>query len=226
VTLTDELPDGVASWQLTDDGGGIDKSVGDTVIVEGLALLPKQAVDVVLELVVDEVADLTEIVNVAELAGDGGPVQLMAPALVVRRDGDADGVFDGDDNCPEAANADQADADRDGVGDTCEAAGTGGEASSGEASGSSSAGSSGEVGTGAGEVGTGTGGGTGAGAGTGGADSDTPTGGGGGGSTAADASSTGASAGVDGDGGCGCRSVPAPAGGLSLLLLLLRRRRD
>lgn len=225
VTLTDELPDGVASWQLIDDGGGIDKSVGDTVIVEGLALLPKQAVDVVLELVIDEVADLTEIVNVAGLDGDGGPVQLIAPALVVRRDGDADGVFDGDDNCPEAANADQADADRDGVGDACEAAGTGGEASSGEASGSSG-GSSGEPGTGAGEVGTGTGGGTGTGAGTGGADSDTPTGGAGsGGGTAADASSTGASAGVDGDGGCGCRGVPAPAGGLSLLLLLLLRRR-
>ncbi|MBI1948156.1 MAG: thrombospondin type 3 repeat-containing protein [Deltaproteobacteria bacterium] len=35
-------------------------------------------------------------------------------------DDDADGVADGDDNCPVAGNADQADADGDGVGDACD----------------------------------------------------------------------------------------------------------
>lgn len=35
-------------------------------------------------------------------------------------DGDADGVADGDDNCPEHANPDQADFDVDGVGDVCD----------------------------------------------------------------------------------------------------------
>ena len=35
-------------------------------------------------------------------------------------DGDGDGVADGDDNCPDDANADQADADQDGVGDVCD----------------------------------------------------------------------------------------------------------
>ncbi|ANM31351.1 hypothetical protein ABI59_19885 [Acidobacteria bacterium Mor1] len=35
-------------------------------------------------------------------------------------DGDSDGVLDIDDNCPAAANADQADADLDGIGDACE----------------------------------------------------------------------------------------------------------
>ena len=35
-------------------------------------------------------------------------------------DRDGDGVFDGDDNCPDTPNADQADADGDGVGDVCD----------------------------------------------------------------------------------------------------------
>ncbi|MHC4837042.1 MAG: hypothetical protein ACYTF3_02480, partial [Planctomycetota bacterium] len=34
-------------------------------------------------------------------------------------DGDGDGHLDCDDNCPDVANADQADADVDGVGDAC-----------------------------------------------------------------------------------------------------------
>ncbi len=34
-------------------------------------------------------------------------------------DGDGDGVPDGDDNCPNVANQDQADGDSDGVGDAC-----------------------------------------------------------------------------------------------------------
>lgn len=36
-------------------------------------------------------------------------------------DADEDGVCDGDDNCPQAANADQADGDSDGLGDSCDA---------------------------------------------------------------------------------------------------------
>ena len=40
-------------------------------------------------------------------------------------DGDGDGVPDVTDNCAAVANADQADADKDGVGDLCEPAPTG-----------------------------------------------------------------------------------------------------
>ncbi len=48
---------------------------------------------------------------------DGRPDYLDAPGL----DRDGDGVDDDDDNCPDDENADQADADEDGIGDACEA---------------------------------------------------------------------------------------------------------
>jgi uncharacterized repeat protein (TIGR01451 family) len=67
VTLSDEIPAGAASWQLIDDGGGTDKSVGDTLVIEGLALAPGQTVEVVLEIVLADLPDLTPILNTAEL---------------------------------------------------------------------------------------------------------------------------------------------------------------
>lgn len=53
--------------------------------------------------------------NVAPASGSG---------VVAGPDGDGDGVPDGDDVCPAVANADQRDADRDGVGDACASAPT------------------------------------------------------------------------------------------------------
>lgn len=41
-------------------------------------------------------------------------------ALATSLDGDGDGVRDGNDNCPDAANASQTDADGDGLGDPCD----------------------------------------------------------------------------------------------------------
>jgi len=227
VTLSDEIPAGAASWQLIDDGGGTDKSVGNTLVLESLVLLPKQAVDVVLEVVLADLPDLTPIVNTAELAGDGGPVELVAPELLLRRDGDSDGHFDSEDNCPELANPDQADGDMDGLGDACEAIGgssSGGDVSSGEVGGSSSAGEG--TGATAGD-GSGTGGATG----TGGDDTSAPTGGGPGGvdvtggvDTGTDTGGQDTASGVD-DGGCGCRGAGPSAGAWLLLLGLGARRR-
>ncbi len=224
VTLTDEIPAGAASWQLIDDGGGADKSAGDTLLIEDLALLPKQSLEVVLEIVLADLPDQTVILNVAELAGDGGPVQLVAPELLLRRDGDGDGILDSDDNCPELANPEQADADKDGLGDACEVS----EGSSGGEGSGSGAGE--ETGATTGEAGTGTGVG---GSGTGGGDSDTPTSGGtgggpattGGAGTETSTSGTDGAGGV-GDDGCGCRGGDATATApLWLLALGLRRRR-
>ena len=48
--------------------------------------------------------------------GDGGPV----PDIGGGEDGDADGIADGQDNCPEVPNPDQADFDMDGEGDACD----------------------------------------------------------------------------------------------------------
>src|SRR4051794_26841882 len=52
------------------------------------------------------------------LASPGDCKGFGAVALITR-DTDDDGVFDASDNCPDAANADQADADGDGIGDAC-----------------------------------------------------------------------------------------------------------
>ncbi|MPZ99445.1 MAG: hypothetical protein GEU80_08935 [Dehalococcoidia bacterium] len=47
-------------------------------------------------------------------------VSLTGEPIAVVVDGDEDGVADADDNCPAAANADQADLDEDGLGDLCD----------------------------------------------------------------------------------------------------------
>ncbi|MCC6558011.1 MAG: DNRLRE domain-containing protein [Polyangiaceae bacterium] len=52
--------------------------------------------------------------------GAGYTVTSTAEVVCGCDDADGDGVCDGDDNCPEAANPDQADSDGDGIGDACE----------------------------------------------------------------------------------------------------------
>ena len=248
ITVTDPIPPEAASWVLVDDGGGTDMSGADTLIVAGVGLQPLQKADIVLEVVIAEVPDLTPVNNTAALDGDGGPAEIVAPVLIVRRDGDADGKFDSEDNCPDVANPDQADDDMNGLGDACELVDTtsetgdessgGGETNppmtGGETIGSTESGSSGGGETGGGEtagetgVATGTGGG-----GTGGDPSgEVPTGSGltgddedasGGGSSGGSSGSDTATS-ADG-GGCGCNGT-GPIGGVwALGLLGLRRRR-
>lgn len=54
------------------------------------------------------------------IAGTGYPEQGQASVTCVLFDSDNDGIADALDNCPNTANADQADADNDGVGDACD----------------------------------------------------------------------------------------------------------
>lgn len=154
-------------------------------------------------------------------------------------DDDDDGVVDDDDNCEKAANADQADNDRDGLGNVCDSTpdGAGGGTGGG---GTDTGGGNTDTGNGGGGTDTGNGG--------GGTDTDTGNGGGtdSGGST--DSAVTDDTAGVDGvgddalsaeeaakltyQGNCGC-ATPATApssGGLlavgaALVGFLARRRK-
>lgn len=250
VTLTDEIPAEASSWALVDDGGGTDMSVGNTVVVADLTLLPGQQTDVVIDVVLADVPDLTPMNNTAALAGDGGDVLLVAPEIVVRRDGDADKVFDSVDNCPETANPLQEDADMNGVGDACEAAGstgestgestggtatTGGETTGGEATGGETTSTSNPTNaeTGATSEATITATGTGGGSAEGGEDSsggpsptsgETPTGGGEAGASGGGESTGSDTAGASDD-GCGCRGTNVTGGAWLLLLGLGRRRR-
>ena len=241
VMVTDEIPTEAASWTLTDAGGGMDKSMGDTLVVDGITLVPTQATDVVFEIVLDSVPDKTSIIDTAELDEGDSIVELIAPELIVRVDSDGDTKFDADDNCPEVPNTDQADEDGDGVGDLCE----GVESDSGATDGTGSASVTDTAPTESGESVTATE--TGSGTGGSGSNSGVPTTGGPtGGSASATATATAGdsdggstgeseggtagmtSGGVD-DEGCGCRSDRngAPVGALLGLLGLagLRRRR-
>ena len=245
ITVTDPIPAEAASWLVVDDGGGLDMSTPDTLIIEGVALAPASSADIKVELVIAELPDNTPINNTALLDGDGGPAEIEAPVLIVRRDGDGDGAFDSDDNCPDTPNAGQEDADDDGVGDACEGGGTGetgSEETGADETGNPPGETGGETGNPPGETGnppgetggeTGTGGGgTGSGdpsgdpsGGPGETGSDTPTEGGANETSAGDDDETGAdTAGAD-DGGCGCNSTGVAGGLWALGLLGLRRRR-
>jgi hypothetical protein len=50
----------------------------------------------------------------------GGICPVAAASTCMKPDGDSDGIADADDNCPMIANTDQADSDRDHIGDACD----------------------------------------------------------------------------------------------------------
>ncbi|MBA3546435.1 MAG: hypothetical protein H0T76_08140 [Nannocystis sp.] len=203
VSVIDQIPDAAASWMLTEAAGGTDKSLGNTMIVEGLALQPLAALDVVLTLVLGDVPDLEAVMNIAQI-DNGKPelVELAAPPLEVRRDGDADTVFDTDDNCPDVANQDQADGDNNGQGDACEAA-------TGTTTGDDTSTSGSVPTTGQGDTTL---------------DAATDTAGTTGMATTGDVGTTGSASdtsGETGEGGCSCRGTDASAGALGSLGMLL-----
>lgn len=221
LTISDPIPAEAASWEAGQLCGGALVDKADAFEVEGIALKVDASCDLTFDVVIGEVADQTIMENTAHAdLGNGIDNKLVAADAELRRDGDGDGVFDNDDNCPEVENPDQADADDNGVGDACE----GGGSTSGGGTGGET-GTTGESASGTGDSGSGSGGSESAGS-TGGGTSATATGAATSGSGSATAGESGDSAGVDED-GCGCRSGGGDPAPLLLVVgaLALRRRR-
>ncbi len=122
--IIDPIPLQADTWSLVSAGGGNNASTPSELIVQGVPVAVQASANVVFDMVIKDVPDQTVISNVAsfDATPDGGDQgSLAAPDFVVRRDGDEDGVWDNDDNCPNNANTSQADADLDGPGDACDA---------------------------------------------------------------------------------------------------------
>lgn len=85
VGLTDPIPPEFASWQLVDDGGGVNQSTATTLMLENLWLPVGGAVDVVLDAIIGPGAAGTSIVNGAlwEVVSSGTTGAVVAPPVAV-----------------------------------------------------------------------------------------------------------------------------------------------
>ena len=91
--------------------GPVDELGPDVIVIAGVTVAPAGAFQPS-DLLVGEIVTVTGYL----LPDD----TLQAVSLTVGGDEDNDGVLDVEDNCPEFANADQTDTDRDDIGDACD----------------------------------------------------------------------------------------------------------
>ena len=149
VSLDDPIPAEAASWAMVDAGGGNDVSTATSLVVTDIPVDPAASVDVTFDVVLADAADETSMVNIAsfDAGSDGDSGILVAPEVLIRRDGDGDTVFDNDDNCPDDPNPGQEDGDNNGIGDACDQGGQGGSGGQGTG-GSGATGGSGPTGGG------------------------------------------------------------------------------
>lgn len=85
VDLEDPIPPEFESWSLVDAGGGVDLSLEETLVVEDIAVEVGGSTAVVVDMILAEVPDGTQVVNVANWAAqpDEGEGQLFAEPVVV-----------------------------------------------------------------------------------------------------------------------------------------------
>ncbi len=84
-TLNDLIPAEAASWTLVDAGGGADGSTDAELILSGLTLAPTESTDIVLDVVIDDVPEGTEMINTAvfDASPDGDQGELVAEPVVI-----------------------------------------------------------------------------------------------------------------------------------------------
>lgn len=94
IDLDDPIPAEAASWALVDAGGGVDMSSADTLIVQGIALGPGEASDVIFDVVIAELPASTSMFNTANYLGsegDAGSLVAAGVPIVVDQAGDSEG---------------------------------------------------------------------------------------------------------------------------------------
>ncbi|PJB38474.1 MAG: hypothetical protein CO108_18710 [Deltaproteobacteria bacterium CG_4_9_14_3_um_filter_63_12] len=122
LTISDPMPAAIQSWVLVSNGGGANLSTARTLVISNLSIDIQTSTDIVFDAVLADTADQTVMTNTAVYSDppEGGTGGDLTVQTEIRKDSDGDSVFDNDDNCPNLTNANQADVDRDGVGDLCD----------------------------------------------------------------------------------------------------------
>ena len=108
---------------VVDAAGGNSQQNGTLITIKNVKIVQGGSVDILIDARIGTMKDGEEVFNSASWedpieGGQAGTV--MADAILVRVDGDSDGVFDNDDNCPTLTNPDQENFDGDEEGDACD----------------------------------------------------------------------------------------------------------
>lgn len=126
LNITDSIPSQFAtSFNVVSSAGGNDVSTPNGgVMINNLTIPVGESRDILIDAVLANNPDQTEWINVANYSappqGGAGGQLVSEPSVIVRVDGDGDGFFDANDNCPLLSNAGQGNMDGDARGDVCD----------------------------------------------------------------------------------------------------------
>jgi uncharacterized repeat protein (TIGR01451 family) len=122
VELSDIIPPQAEDFDVLSHSSGTNSSAGGVLRIESMSVPAGGSATVVFDVLLGDVPDKTLMRNTASWSQplEGGSAgSVSATPVTVRRDVDADGIHDSDDNCPNTFNPDQLDTDGDGIGDAC-----------------------------------------------------------------------------------------------------------